>query len=380
MTLPTDPTRCGKDRIAIGHFHYCQLERGHEGQHECLCGALFWTLLEEAKARGPGKEPPRDQPGGSREIFDHLARLAREADVKGKGGTPSPEKQPIQPGPRDIPPFRMKWGHLCVDAIFGEYQGNEHASVGQLLTGVGCPPGSKTFQGGHFAGKFDAAAGADQNQTLEVRLVRYPQGDILMSQTGPLPFHSIGEGYRLVSQMKFPLTNWPAQPIGDYAFQFRIHDELLGELAFGVNKPLPPPDREDGPPLRVNWIHLCSERPEMKSGTIHGIIDFVRLPKGKSAIDMDGKAIFFQSVGALPPDGGTVNRRLRVRFLNGQGKDVRPEKRFNVAMTMWSENRLARRSIQGFDHLMLPQDDYTFELYMDDIWVKTLDFSVLPSQ
>lgn len=59
MSLPTDATRCGKDRIATGqlHFHYCHLDRGHGDQHECMCGARFWTLHEEAAMNPEGQGP-----------------------------------------------------------------------------------------------------------------------------------------------------------------------------------------------------------------------------------------------------------------------------------------------------------------------------------
>ena len=52
MTVPVESARCGKDRIARGalHFHLCQLVRGQEGLHRCLCSERVQTLLEEAEA------------------------------------------------------------------------------------------------------------------------------------------------------------------------------------------------------------------------------------------------------------------------------------------------------------------------------------------
>jgi hypothetical protein len=286
-------------------------------------------------------------------------------------------------GPRDIPPVRMKWGHLCQDVQFKETPRGESATISQIIHNLGRPPRARKFELGCLALMFDASGTEAETQTLTVSLQTYPNDQPVDSRDIEIHFHSIGEGYRRPAPTKIPLQDWALPDWGDYSFHFHIGDISLGELPFrlfgGPNQSiLPPPARQGAPNLEVKWAHLLTDARGFRTGTLADIVEFIRLPRASSMIDMSGSTLVAHCMWR-PVDGAPIARDLRIRFLNGHGRNVFPQGdlRTQLEMDMFSENRLARRNSAALGNASLPMDDYTFEFYLDGHWMHTLDFYIL---
>jgi hypothetical protein len=295
-------------------------------------------------------------------------------------------KTPIEHGPRNIPPIRMKWGHLCQNVQFHRDSRGEGATVGQLVHSLGRPGKADRFPVGCIATVFDASNSQGLEHTLRVGLVTYPDSHELASRDYPITFHSIGDGYRNLCPMRIDLTDWAMPPAGDYAMEFRIGGEKFGEMPVRLfdgsepRKMLPPPARDEVQAVEAGWMHLLGDTAGFREGIFTRIVDHLRLPSANSTINLNGAALVAQCRWK-PVDGAPIARKIRVRFLNGRGKNVaQGDQNSDLEMQFWSENQLAARLFIPFHQLPLAQDDYTFELYMDGVWVKTLDFSILPPE
>ena len=80
-------------------------------------------------------------------------------------------KAPVEHGPRDIPPIRMKWGHLCQNVKFHKDHRGEGATVVQLVSSRARPGKADHFPVGCMAAVFDASNSQGLEHTLRVGLV-----------------------------------------------------------------------------------------------------------------------------------------------------------------------------------------------------------------
>jgi hypothetical protein len=262
--------------------------------------------------------------------------------------------------------------------------------MGGILSGFDLPEsGPKSIKGVWVVLAIEASAlEAAEGQRLYVGLK--DSADNLLNVAGgyPMPWRSLGAGYPMLRTITFQAPDdWELPAPGRYQIVARVDETPVeGAIDFHGLPPSGPLLGEEDEPTelsaRVDWAHLCLKWPR-EDTRLPGYYWVEDITEYYPTLDdnqhtLTGAVV---AVVSFPPREGPYHK-MRVEFTDSDGQVLATFEEGSIVGERYGIRQPFRKLVSApFAGLILPRPgDYTFQIFLDDAHLHSLEYPVVRVQ